>query len=253
MSELSEHILTELRLQIQVEKQATHARFFKSGQGQYGEGDCFLGVTVPDQRIIADCFYQTANLIDLHDMLSSEFHELRSVALQILVKRFAKSKNDSERAEIIGFFENHFDRVNNWDLVDLSAPKLTGTWYLKQDRARLFDWAKSPHLWTRRIAIMTSFAFIRALDFSTTLELADILLLDSHDLMQKATGWMLREVGNRDGEAERTWLAGFPKEVAISGARTDQARYRQMGRTMLRYAIEKFPKDEYQDWLKGLV
>jgi 3-methyladenine DNA glycosylase AlkD len=251
---LPNQILVELREQANADKSIVYAGFFKCGPGEYGEGDRFLGVTVPVQKQIAARYAKEASFADLGNLLDSEFHECRAVALQIIVTRYSTTKDSQEQAQLIDFYQTRFARINNWDLVDMSAPKLTGPWYLKRDRSPLYAWARSADLWTRRIAIMSSFAFIRALDFSTTFELADILLMDRHDLMQKATGWMLREIGNRDGQAERMWLAACPPAgSAESTLKPNQPRYRQMGRTMLRYAIEKFPKPEYQRWLKGTI
>ena len=254
VDQISQLILDGLRALARPDKIAVYAGFFKSGPGEYGEGDRFLGVTVPDQKKLATQFVQKARLADLQCLLDSEFHECRAVALQILVTRFAKTKVAEEQAPLVALYEANFARVNNWDLVDMSAPKLTGPWYASRDRAALFFWARSPDLWTRRIAIMSTFAFIREGDFATSLELADILLLDRQDLIQKATGWMLREIGNRAGQVERNWLAAFPSAMDTGpGTRTDLPRYQQMGRTMLRYAIEKFPKPEYQEWLNGTI
>ena len=241
---LSAKVLAELEQLSDPAKVAVFQRFFKTSPGQYGEGDQFLGLAVPIQRHLAKRYQQQATLADCAELLASPWHEARLVALMLLIGSYAATPSEPERAAIIDLYQASFDRINKWDLVDLSAPKLTGPWYLGRDRGPLFDWARSDHLWTRRIAVLSSFAFIRAGDASTTLELADILLRDRHDLMQKAVGWMLREVGNRQGSVEREWLAAPAPGGAIP-------RFKLMGRTMLRYAIEKFPAEEYQRWLKG--
>ncbi|HEY8901206.1 MAG TPA: DNA alkylation repair protein [Chthoniobacterales bacterium] len=198
-------------------------RFFKTGPGDYAEGDIFLGVKVPDTRRIARDSDRLAER-DIVTLLRSPIHEERLLALLVLVRRY--QRRASERERLVETFLREKKFVNNWDLVDSSAPLLLGPWLLDRDRSILDRLAASPSLWDRRIAILATFAFIRAGDFSTTLALAKTLLPDEHDLMHKAVGWMLREVGNRDEAVLRTFL----DQHAASAPRT-----------LLRYAIERLP------------
>jgi len=206
--------------------------FFKTGPGQYGEGDQFLGVKVPDtRRIVRES--DPLEKSDIVSLLRSPIHEERLLALLILVRRYERGDTTAREAAVKLFLaEARF--VNNWDLVDTSAPYILGPWLLDRDRSILEKMAKSPVLWDRRIAILATFAFIRANDFAWTLKLSEMLLGDGHDLMHKAVGWMLREVGNRDEMALRGFL---DRHVS------------KMPRTMLRYAIEKFPPAERKSWL----
>ncbi len=226
-------------------------RFFKTGPGDYAEGDLFWGLKVPQTRTIAKHFQEKADFSDIKKLLLSPVHECRLAGIFLLVYKFTKSKSDLEKAEGISLYESHFSQINNWDLVDSSAPYLTGPWYFSKDRSILDIWAASSHLWTQRIAVMTTFYFIRQRDFTTTLTLADTLLNHPHDLIHKAVGWMIREVGNRDMTEEENFLTSVPK--AQKGMVLDKPRYLIMPRTMLRYATEKFPEEKRQRYLKGLV
>lgn len=228
------------------EQVAGASRFFKTGPGEYGEGDVFWGIKVPDQRGVVRRFKNLVSLEDVTILLASEVHEVRLTGVLLLVEIFKAAKTPGEKEKVIRLYEGNFSRINNWDLVDSSAPYLTGPWYFDKPREALFRWASSSHLWTQRIAIMTTFFFIRQGDFSTTLTLADQLLGHPHDLMHKAVGWMLREVGNRNLDAEQAYLTS-----PLPGGK--EPRYKIMPRTMLRYAIEKFPKPLYQAYLKGMV
>ncbi|MGB8816233.1 MAG: DNA alkylation repair protein [Minisyncoccia bacterium] len=201
-------------------------RFFKTGKGQYGEGDIFLGVLVPDIRAVAKKFYDKICLDDISPLISSKIHEERLLSLLILVIKFEKG-NEESRQEICDFYFKNTKYINNWDLVDLSAPKIVGVYLFDKNRKILFKFAKSKNLWEKRIAILSTFYFIKKMDFSNTLKIARILLLDKHDLIHKAVGWMLREVGKRSFVVEEKFLL---------------ANYKKMPRTMLRYAIEKFPE-----------
>ncbi|GGN73693.1 hypothetical protein GCM10011610_16450 [Nocardia rhizosphaerihabitans] len=205
-------------------------RFFKTGPGEYGEGDVFLGVRVPATRKVAKQF-ATLPLKQIGELLDSPAHEERLAALLILNARFAaaskpRTRDDAARAEMVEFYLDAVrrGRVNNWDLVDASAEHIIGPWLLDQDRALLFQLAQQDSLWERRVALLSTFAFIKAGDASTTLELAAKLLDDRRDLIQKALGWMLREVGKR---ADPAVLTGFLDVYAPS-----------MGRTALSYAAE---------------
>lgn len=216
---------------------AAHScRFFKSGKGEYGEGDRFLGIRVPVLRkLVKSCRQLTDS--EIVSLLQSNWHEQRLLALLILVERFERG-DDAQQARTVSLYLEHLVWVNNWDLVDSSAYKILGPWLYKRDRALLYQLIESGDLWQKRVAIMTSLYFIKQDDYSDTLRMAEILLLDSHDLIQKAVGWMLREVGNRSRETEIRFLKKF---------------YSRMPRTMLRYAIEKFPEAERKAFLEGRV
>lgn len=207
------------------------ARFFRAVPGGYGEGDRFLGVSVPDQRRVARRF-ASLDLSQVRILLTTGAHEERLTALFILVHRFGRA----DQAEIIDLYLANTAFVNNWDLVDSSAFQLLGEWLVDRDRGLLDELARSESLWERRIAIIATFAFIRRDDHEWTLRLASALIDDRHDLIHKAVGWMLREVGNRDRAAELTWLA---------------RHQRTMPRTMLRYAIEKFEPALRRAFLDG--
>jgi 3-methyladenine DNA glycosylase AlkD len=219
---------------------ATKARllqgFFKTGPGEYGEGDRFLGVMVPYIRSVAK-EYQDAPLPEVRKLLRSPWHEARLLALLILVRKF-EGGNEALRKTIYTLYLKSIRSVNNWDLVDLTAPKIVGPFLEKRFRKPLYRMVRSDDLWERRIAILATFHFIRQDDFEDALQLAEALLDDEEDLMHKAVGWMLREVGKRDEAV----LKGFLRK-----------HYRHMPRTMLRYAIERFPEGERQKYLKGNV
>lgn len=208
-------------------------RFFKTGSGQYGEGDVFLGVTVPNSRQAAKKF----NLLPLDEvktLLYSCLHEERLVALLILVQKY-HSASGREAEQIVRFYLDNVKQVNNWDLVDLSAPSIIGEYLTNRERNLLFKLAKSRNLWGRRVAIVATLHFIRNNDFHDTLKIVELLLADSHDLIHKAAGWMLREVGKRDLAAEAAFL---------------DKHYSVMPRTMLRYAIEKFSEKKKRQYMK---
>jgi 3-methyladenine DNA glycosylase AlkD len=216
------------------EKAAFFPRFFKTGPGEYGEGDRFLGVTVPICRKIASQA-RALSEEELAKLLRSRNHEEREVALFVLVERF-KRGGDREREAVYRFYRRHLDRVNNWDLVDGSAPTIVGGHFESRDRSQLYRWARSKNLWERRIAMLATFHFIRKGEFEDALAIAWLLLDDDEDLIRKAVGWMLREVGKRDREAEEAFL---------------KAHHENMPRTMLRYAIEKFPESKRKAYLNG--
>ena len=232
--------LKELRKQINdlasAEVAKTHLWFFKTGDGEYGKGDKFAGLKVPVQRRIAREF-KTLTYGELKELLASKIHEERLIALLILVHKYAKS-DESEKEKIFKFFISNRRGINNWDLVDLSAPKIVGMHLINKDRQILLDFAKSKNLWERRIAILSTLAFIRMDDFYTTLQIADILIEDEHDLIHKAVGWMLREVGKKNLKVEEDFL---------------KSRYKKMPRTMLRYSIEKFPESKRKKYLQGKI
>ncbi|MBI5729185.1 MAG: DNA alkylation repair protein [Candidatus Magasanikbacteria bacterium] len=209
-------------------------RFFKTGPGEYGEGDRFLGITVPQSRAIARK-YQELPLLKIEQLLYSTLHEVRLIALLILVEQFKKG-TPSEQKIIYNFYLRHVRQVNNWDLVDLTAPKIVGAYLFEKDKKILVALAHSRNLWERRIAIVSTFSFIRQDEYKNALKIAKLLIRDDHDLIHKAVGWMLREVGKRSLVTEEGFLEKY---------------YRNMPRTMLRYAIERFPEAKRQKYLKN--
>lgn len=211
-------------------------RFFKTGPGEYGEGDRFLGVRVPATRLVAK-EYRNLPMADAVTLLQSEFHEERLLALIILMQKFKKS-DAAVRAMIYRTYLNHTRYINNWDLVDTSAEHIVGAYLISRSRKPLYTLARSQSIWERRIAIMSTFHFIRNDDFSETLKIAEKFLCDKHDLIHKAAGWMLREVGTRDRNMEDAFL---------------MTHYRYMPRTMLRYAIEHYSEETRQKYLKGTL
>jgi len=210
------------------------SRFFKTGKGEYGEGDVFLGITVPEQRSVAKR-YHALSLKDIEKLLLSGTHEHRLAALLILVIQYKKA-DDRSRRKIIDFYLSHTGRINNWDLVDLSAEKILGDYLFEKDKSVLYRLAQSRNLWERRIAIIATFAFIKKNVFEDTLRIAEMVLNDQHDLIHKAAGWMLREIGKRDLKSEEEFL---------------KKHHRSMPRTMLRYAIERFEPDRRRYWMSG--
>ncbi len=210
-----------------IEEAKNLSRFFKTGKGQYAEGDIFLGIRVPKQREIAKKFKDMA-LTDIQKLLQSPYHEKRLIALFILVDQI-KNKQASIHQEVFNLYMKNTKSINNWDLVDESAPKIVGSWLFDKDRSILYQLVKSYSLWERRISILSTLYFIRQQDFRDTLQLSEILLKDQHDLIHKATGWMLREVYKKDQDIAMNWVLKY-KDV--------------MPRTMLRYAIEKVPEKE---------
>ena len=210
--------------------------FFRTGEGEYGEGDRFLGIRVPVLRTFARK-YKDISLDSCRELLDSPFHEERLLALFILVIQFEKG-DDSCRKAVFDLYFEKLGRVNNWDLIDSSAPHIAGAWLADKKRDILYTLARSDNLWERRIAILATFVYIKNNSYDDTLAIAGMLKGDTEDLIHKAVGWMLREVGKRDGEAERAFL---------------REHYSDMPRTMLRYAIERFPEDERQRFLKGRV
>lgn len=211
-------------------------RFFKTGPGEYGEGDQFIGVRVPSIRRVARKF-RDLPLSDLSALLQSKVHEERLLALIILTEQYRKG-GEGERARIFNLYLRNTSHINNWDLVDASAEHIVGAYLNERNRKPLYGLAKSESLWERRIAIMATFHFIKKGEFDETMKLAETLLADPEDLIHKAVGWMLREIGKRDQGTEE----GFLKK-----------HYRRMPRTMLRYSIERFPENIRQNYLKGEI
>ncbi|MFV0338433.1 MAG: DNA alkylation repair protein [Chthoniobacterales bacterium] len=211
-----------------------YKRFFKTEKGDYAENDRFLGIRIPVLRKYAK-EYREILLSEVIPLLQSPYHEERMFALLLLVEKFTKGTPQDKKATYQTYVK-HISRVNNWDLVDTSAPYIVGAYLEDKDRHPLYTWVKSPNLWKRRIAILSTFHFIRKNDFHDALELSSILLHDKEDLIHKAVGWMLREIGNRDQNVERHFL---------------NKHHQTMPRTMLRYAIEKFSEKERKKYLNG--
>ena len=232
--------LSEIRKAISKQKNPAQAiilqRFFKTGKGEYGEGDIFYGIKVPEQRTIAKQF-KDLGLDDLKTLILSKVHEERLIAAFILVDQF-KSGDEKKKKIVFDFYLKNRKGINNWDLVDLSAPKIVGTYLIDKEKELLYKFANSNDLWEKRISIISTQAFIREHFFEDTLNISKILLGDKHDLIHKAVGWMLREIGNRDLETEEEFL---------------KKHYKIMPRTMLRYAIEKFPEQKRMAYLKGRI
>ena len=211
-------------------------RFFKTGKGQYGEGDIFLGIRVPVLRKIAKKF-RRISLAEVSKLLESKFHEERLLSILMLVNLF-KSGDEDDQELIYELYCDKTDFINNWDIVDISAGNIVGAFLFEKDKAPLYRLVFSENLWERRIAIVATFYFIRNDEFDDTLKIAEILFTDKEDLIHKAVGWMLREVGKRVIEIEEEFL---------------EEHYLKMPRTMLRYAIERFPETRRKMYLKGQV
>lgn len=234
------NLLTSMLSKADPSKVEGLARFFKTGPGQYGEGDKFLGIKVPVTRsVVKECWKETS-FAELEECISSEYHEVRLAALLSLVEIFRHTR----KKDCIDFYLSHTEFINNWDLVDLSCYPLLGEWLQDKDRTILYRLASEGRsIWEQRIGIVSTMAFIRRGELEDTFSISDILLHHQHDLIHKAVGWLLREAGKKDKEALEDWLKG------ASGK--DAQRYRVMPRTMLRYAIERFPEPERQKYLKG--
>ncbi len=228
-------------------------RFFKTGKGEYGAGDIFLGISVPEQRKIAKKYYQDATFADIQKLLNSKIHEHRLVALLMLVAKFNSPNchphesedpvllwdsrfrgNDNKKKEIFKFYFKNIKNINNWDLVDLSAHKIVGSYLLDRDKKILYKLARSKNLWERRVAIISTFEFIRHSQFNDSIKIAKILLKDKQDLIHKAVGWMLREIGKKDLKILEKFLDKYHKK---------------MPRVMLRYDLEKLPENKRKFYL----
>jgi len=210
--------------------------FFKTGSGDYGEGDFFIGLKVPVQRKLASKF-KDLSLAEIKELLSSSFHEERLISLFILIDKYQKADEKGKKV-IFNFYLENRKGINNWDLVDISAPKIIGRYLLEKDKSILFKFAVSKNLWERRIAILSTQEFIKNNNYKPTLQLAKMLIKDEHDLIHKAVGWMLREIGKKDITLEENFL---------------RVHYKEMPRTMLRYAIEKFPETKRKKYLQGKI
>lgn len=214
-------------------------RYFQASPGGYGEGDEFIGVRVPDQRRVAKKYFREMPLGTVEELLRDPVHEYRLTALIILTHKFEKAKAIQDRQAIVELYLRNIVYVNNWDLVDTSADKIIGAYlFVEEDRSLLYELAESDHLWSQRIAMLSTFYFIKQNDFKDALQIATLLLNHEHDLIHKAVGWMLREIGERDHIVEYEFL---------------EQHYRDMPRTMLRYAVEKFEPELRQRFLKGEI
>lgn len=224
-------IIKELQNLASPEKAKFADRFFKTGKGQYGEGDHFLGIMVPETRKIAKK-YRNISLTEIETLLNNKFHEARLCALLILVQKFPENPQ-----KIYEFYLENLKKINNWDLVDSSADKIIGAYIHANpsQKAILYKLVKSKSVWEKRISIISTFYFIRKNEFDDALKISELLLSDSHDLIHKAVGWMLREIGKRSLSTEESFLKKFASK---------------MPRTMLRYAIERFPEAKRQSYLK---
>jgi 3-methyladenine DNA glycosylase AlkD len=243
MNQNTKKIVVAIKKQANPQKAKHSQRFFKTDPGEYGEGDLFLGVSTPIKRDIAKRFKKDICLNDLVDLISDPYHDIRQVGLFLLVELFKKAKTQKEKKHLVDFYLNNSAYINNWDLVDCSADKIVGQYlyeeHLKLDEEKtpnlLIKLAKSNILWERRIAILSTFPFIRAKQFLPTIELAKKLINDQEDLIHKAVGWLLREVGKREEKV----LIDFLDQYSL-----------KMPRTMLRYSIEKLPEKKRQFYLK---
>lgn len=214
-------------------KARLYQRFFKTGPGEYGEGDVFIGLTMPQQRLIAKRF-SDISISQIKEMLDSPVHEHRMTALIILTNKFKRS-DDDEKKKIFDFYIANTHRINNWDLVDVTCPHIVGTYLLDKDRAILHRLARSKNIWKRRIAIVSTSVFIKNRQYDDTISIAKTLLKDDHDLIHKAVGWMLREIGKMDTRALENFLDSYHKE---------------MPRTMLRYSLERLPERKREHYMK---
>jgi 3-methyladenine DNA glycosylase AlkD len=230
----AENVIKDLNSYVDKQKAEFLPRFFKTGKGEYGEGDIFIGVVVPNLRLVAKK-YQDLPLSEIQKLLESSIHEHRLTALLILTYKFPKADDKSQKT-IVDFYLKNTKHINNWDLIDLSSVEILGTYLLKHPEYKkvLYEFSVSKNLWERRISIISTFELIRSKQFTDCLKIAAMLINDNEDLIQKAVGWMLREIGKRDLSTEETFL--------------DQ-HYKTMPRTMLRYAIEKFTPSKRQHYM----
>ena len=247
-------LLTNMLAQADPSQVEGLARFFKTGPGQYGYGDKFLGIKVPGTRsVVKDC-WKSVTFDDLEECITSEYHEVRLAALLTLIEIFSHKPSSPAptghlQQECVDFYLSHTEHINNWDLVDLSCYPLLGVWLLDKDRTLLYDLARNGKtMWEQRIGMVSTMTFVRHGQLDDTFTIADILLFHSHDLIHKAVGWLLREAGKKDKSALEAFLKGCAPHPGLDPG---SPRYRVMPRTMLRYAIEKFPEADRQAYLNG--
>lgn len=231
---MNENIQKELKRLGNKEYTARLRKYFKTGKGEYGEGDKFLGIRVPVLRKLAEK-YRKISIGEASELLKLQFHEERLFSLLVLVEIFKRADN-KDKKRIYTVYLSNTEFINNWDLVDASAGHIVGAYLLTRDKKPIYMLARSKILWERRISIMSTSHFIKYNKFVDSLNIAEILLDDEEDLIHKAVGWMLREIGKRDFELVERFLGKY---------------YKGMPRTMLRYAIEKFPEEKRKSYLKG--
>lgn len=232
----AEAVISRLKEIADPERAEISQRFFKTGPGEYGEGDVFIGIRNPVLREEAKKAYKELSLEETQKLLDSEIHEVRLFALLVLVTQFERSKDEGTKQEIYNLYCENTHNINNWDLVDLSAHQIVGGWLINRPKEQLYEWVDSELLWERRIAMVSTWHFIRRDELDDAFNIAEHLLGDHHDLMHKAVGWMLRETGKKDMDRLKTFL---------------RVHYENIPRTALRYAIERFPEEERQIYLKG--
>ena len=239
MSSIVKEIKEALAVLSIPEKAEFFPRFFKTGKGEYGEGDLFLGVKVPDQRSVAKEYYSRLNLEELSELLSSKYHEHRLTALFMLISKFEKTKDNTIKDEVVKFYLNHLKYVNNWDLVDSSCYKILGRYAFENKKESLLrDLSEAEEMWHKRIAVVGTMHYVKKGSYDLTKEFVTRNLKHSHDLMHKANGWLLREMGNKNEKELISYLNIY---------------YKEMPRTCLRYAIEKLDEEVRQDYLKGRI
>lgn len=236
---MNQKVVEELGSYIELQKLTDLARFFKTAKGEYGEGDKFLGIRVPNIRKVVKN-HRLLSLDEIKEFLYSPYHEHRMFAVLVLTCQYESKRLQipQTKEDIFNFYIEHRKQINNWDLIDVTCPYIIGNYLYDKDRTLLYDFAKSDELWEKRIAIISTFAFIKMNQFEDTLSIADILLNDKHDLIHKGVGWAIRNVGNKDQSVMLKYL---------------KPRYKNIPRTMLRYAIEKLDEDTRQKFLKGFV
>jgi len=227
-------LIQELQDHSNPEEAKLAQRFFKTGKGQYGEGDIFIGLKSEQIRNIAKKYYDL-NLPKIQELLKNKINEHRVCALRILNNKYKKA-SEREKENIFNFYLQNTKNINNWNLVDMSAPNIVGKFLLDKAKKPIYQLVRSDNLWEKRIAIVSTYTFIKHNQFEDTLAISELLLKDKHDLIHKAVGWMLREVGKKDKQV----LDKFLKQ-----------HYKDLPRTTLRYAIEKHPEEERKKWLKG--
>ena len=237
MKNSTKEIINEINTYRDESKAAFLPRFFKTGKGEYGEGDQFIGVVVPNLRVVAKKHFD-ADFDTLRELLASPYHEYRLTALLALTYRYAKLKDHASRETCVNFYVSQVDAINNWDLVDLSCYKILGHWLFDKDKQLLYDWAKENHLWKQRIAMISCMHFVKQGEFKDALAIADLLQHHPHDLIHKAVGWILREIGKENEQLLVDYLT---------------PRYKEMPRTMLRYAIERFEEGKRKAFLHSKV
>ncbi len=237
MKKSTKEIINEINTYRDESKAAFLPRFFKTGKGGYGEGDQFIGVVVPNLRVVAKKYFDT-DFETLQELLASPFHEYRLTALLALTYRYAKLKDPASREACVNFYVSQIAAINNWDLVDLSCYKILGHWLFDKDKQLLYDWATENHLWKQRIAMISCMYFVKQGEFKDALAIADLLQHHPHDLIHKAVGWILREIGKRNEQVLVDYLT---------------PRYKKMPRIMLRYAIERFEEGKRKAFLNSEI